>query len=113
MNNQPQAKKPHLGGTYLKPGTLKRETACLIDGRAGTVPNHKGGPRTVEGEYGRQLELPVSIDGMEFVVSIPADKGDGLALQKAWGDDLSSWVGKRVLVQESNVLRRIRVSPIS
>lgn len=107
----PSGKGPHLGGSYLKAdGLLKRPTTVAIDGRKGTVPNHPGGPRIVEKEFGRQVEIPISIEGQDFVVAIPADKGDGAALFQAFGDDMAKWVGKRITVQESNVLRRIRIT---
>lgn len=105
------AKGPHLGGTYLKAnGMLKRAATVVIDGRKGTVPNHPGGPRIVEGDYGRQVEVPFTVEGQDFVVAVPADKGDGAALFQAYGDDLTKWVGRRITVQESSVLRRIRVT---
>ena len=108
----------HLGGSYLKTGQLKpnrdgssRHVECSIEGR-------NGGPRIVparesdKGKFGPALEIPISIEGQQFVVSIPADKGDGKTLETVFGPAGESWVGRRVNVYESDVLDRIRVQPI-
>lgn len=95
----------HLGGTYLKPGMLKREAVVPIEGR-------NGGPRFIEGKYGRQIEIPIKLDGQDFVVSIPADKGDGQALQAAFPANLAEWPGRRISVADSVLLNRVRVQPI-
>lgn len=108
------ASKPHLGGSYLKAdGTLKRPTTCVVDGRAGNVPGHPGGPRFVEGKFGQQLEIPTKIDGLDFVLNMPADKGDGAELRTKFGEDLSAWIGRKMQVEESQLLTRIRVQPIN
>lgn len=108
----------HLGGTYLKTGMLK--------------PNRDGSPRTIEvpvsdrnggariiperqndkGKFGPALEIPIQIEGQDFVASVPADKGDGKLLRTVWGDPTdNAWSGKRVRIYESEVLDRIRVEP--
>lgn len=108
----------HLGGTYLKTGQLKpnrdgsnRHIDCAIEGR-------NGGPRVVparetdKGKFGPALEIPVSIEGRQVVLSIPAEKGDGKVLETVFGPVGESWVGKRVDVFESDVFDIIRVVPI-
>lgn len=108
----------HLGGTYIKTGTLKanrdgsaRQVRCTIDGR-------KGGPRILparenqHGKFGPALEIPTSIEGQDFILSLPADKGDGQVLQQVFGPVGETWIGKAVLVFESEVLDRVRVQPI-
>lgn len=100
----------HLGGTYLKTGILKdgARVRCTVQGR-------NGGPRIVPerttdlGKFGPALEIPTTIEEQEFVVSIPADKGDGKVLRTAWGDDFASWQGKTFDVYESSILDRVRV----
>jgi hypothetical protein len=102
----------HLGGSYLKTGALKpnrdgtsRHIRCVLD-------NRNGGSRIVEGKFGPQLELPITIEEQQFVVSIPADKGDGKTLQQVFGPVSESWAGKAVDVFESETLDRVRVVPI-
>lgn len=100
----------HLGGTYLKTGILKNgaRVRCIAMGRNGgtrIVPERT----TDQGRFGPALEIPTEIEGQDFVVSIPADKGDGKVLRTAWGDDFASWQGKTFDVYESTVLDRIRV----
>lgn len=97
----------HLGGSYLKPdGTLKRSVTVVIDSRG-------GGAREINGKFGPQLEIPITIEGMQFVVGLPANKGDGEELKRVLGNDLSKWTGSPVQVSESAVLARIRVQPIA
>lgn len=105
-NTQDRAKntQDHLGGSYLQVGVLKQPVTVPLDGR-------NGGSRTVNGKYGPKLELPINIDGMPFIVSIPADKGDGAVLKATFGPDLQSWAGKMVRVSESPSITRIRVQP--
>ncbi len=100
----PENTVKHLGGTYLKPGTLKKPAHCTVSAR-------NGGARTVEGKFGLQLEIPTTIDGMEFVLSIPADKGDGKVLRTVFGEDLGAWSGKGVVISDSDVLNRVRIQP--
>lgn len=109
----------HLGGSYLKTGTIKPNR----DGTARHVPcvisNRKGGTRIVperttdKGKFGPALEIPTSIEGQEIIISIPAEKGDSIALKQVFGHDLGeAWAGKTIDVFESEVLDRIRVIPV-
>lgn len=99
MNNN------HLGGAFLKTGTLKAEAQCILSAR-------NGGARIVEGKFGPNLELPLTIEDQDFVLSVPADKGDGKTLQTVFGPVGPEWAGKRVRVFESTFLNRVRVQPI-
>ncbi len=104
-NETNQTNVQHLGGTYIKPGMLKRPVEVAISARS-------GGARTVEGKYGRVLEIPVDIEGQQFVGSLPADKGDGKTLQTVFGPIGEAWTGKRIRIEDSAVLNRVRYTPI-
>lgn len=113
-----QNTQQHLGGEYLKVGRIKpnrdgsaKHVRCVVSGRNGgarVVPERK----TDKGTFGPALEIPTEIEGQEFVVSIPADKGDGKTLRTVFGDDLGAWTGKAFDLYESEVLDRIRVVPV-
>lgn len=107
----------HLGGAFLKPGIIKRNLDGTHQRVRCTISARNGGPRILperqndHGKFGPALEIPVVMDseGQDFVLSIPADKGDGKVLRAVFGPDLASWAGKAVDVYESPILDRMRV----
>lgn len=114
MNDQ----KNHLGGTYLKPGMMKSNKDGSTRHVKAGISGRNGGPRilpartTDRGEFPAALEIPVDMDNQEFVLSMPAEKGDGRAIIAAFGPPSEAWVGKSLDVSESDVFERIRVVPV-
>ncbi len=102
-----------LGGGYLKVGAIKpnrdgtaQHVKCQVSARG-------GGPRTVpaHGKFGEAVEIPVSMDGVPKILSLPSDAGDVQALKAVFGP-LENWAGKTVDIWESEVLSVIRIQPI-
>lgn len=110
--------KNHLGGTYLKPGMMKPNHDGTSKHVKAGISGRNGGPRIVparktnKGEFPPALEIPVDMDGQEFVLSMPAEKGDGRAIITAFGPPSEAWVGKALDVSESETFERIRVVPV-
>lgn len=110
--------KNHLGGTYLKIGTIKANRDGSSRHLDLPISARNGGPRILperenqHGKFGAALEIPLEIEGQEFVLSVPAEKGDGKLLRTVFGEDLAAWPGKRIDVFESDVLERVRATPI-
>ena len=113
MTETIEAKPAHLGGGYLKVGTIKpnrdgtaQRVRCQISGRG-------GGPRIVaaHGKFSEVVEIPVSMDGIPKVLSLPSDAGDVQTLRTVFGP-MESWAGKTVDIWESEVLSLLRIQPV-
>jgi hypothetical protein len=117
MNANPEneVKPAHLGGGYLKPGILKpnrdgtnQKVRCQISARNGgtrLVPAH--------GKFSAAVEIPITIDGVQKIVSLPDDSADVQALRTVFGPEYSAWSGHTVEVFESDILEIIRIVPVS
>lgn len=115
MNPETQEMKPaHLGGGYLKVGTIKpnrdgssQHVKCQISARGGgarVVPAH--------GKFSEVVEIPVSMDGIPKILSLPSDAGDIQTLKTVFGPSFDAWAGKTVDIWESEVLSVIRIQPV-
>ena len=113
MNETTETKPAHLGGGYLKVGAIKpnrdgtsQHVKCQVSARG-------GGPRTVaaHGKFSEVVEIPVSMDGIPKILSLPSDAGDVQTLRTVFGP-FENWAGKTVDIWESEVLSLIRIQPV-
>jgi hypothetical protein len=117
MNENPETetRPAQLGGGYIKVGAIKpnrdgssQHVKCQVSAR-------NGGPRVVpaHGKFGEAVEIPVVMDGIPKILSLPSDSGDVRALRTLFGPDMSTWAGKTVDIWESDVLSVIRIQPVN
>lgn len=115
MDNQTQTAGP-VGGSYLKAGQLKsgKRVQTRIDNRKANKNQETLGPYMKLNEFQNyNLELPVTISDIPFVVSIPEKSHDFQKLREAFGPKLQEWVGATILVGDDEFLEKVRVSPVS
>lgn len=113
-SNQPP-KLPPLGGGYLKAGQMKLRqdkdgknlpVRCTISARNGgtrKVPAHGG--------FKEAVEIPLNMDGIQKILSLPVDAEDVQKLNVVFGP-YENWTGRTVEVVESDVFDIIRISPV-
>lgn len=105
-----------VGGTYLKPGTLKKPVLCTVDDRkrlVGKVPTATTGAGQLEGKFGKVVEIPTTISGRPFIVSLPLKAPDVQACIKMFGPVETGWVGRQFQVWDDENLNQLRIAPIA
>lgn len=111
--NETTTKLPHLGGGYLKHGDIKPNRDGTSQHVKCQVSARNGGPRVVpaHGKFAEAIEIPLNMDGMPKVLSLPSSAGDIEALKAVFGP-LENWAGRTVDVFESDLFRAVRIAPV-
>lgn len=101
--SKPNAQR--AGGSYLKPGKLKRPVTVAIDNRPAAEGNTHNGPAM--GQYG--IDIPVHVAGVPMVLTINTKSDDYAALVLALGDDSADWIGAQIRIADDADVARLHV----
>jgi hypothetical protein len=99
-----------VGGAYLKHGTLKREVVVAIDDRRVREDAPEG---VVVGSLPNTVDIPVSVSGIPYVLTVSTKSGDYAALVRAFGKALDAWTGSEVRIFNDADLPKVRIAPLN